>query len=143
MRVLFDTSVLVPAVVDQLPNHEAALDALLSYTDAEHAGYCSTHALAECYATLTALPLQRRVLPAEARQLVEESLLGRLTAVPLTRDDYLDAVRRVSHAGLASGVICDALHVRCAERIPVDRVLTCNLADFERLRPAGIAVMAP
>ena len=143
MRVLFDTSVLVPAVVDQLANHEAALDALLGYTAGPHAGYCSTHALAECYATLTALPLRRRILPAEARQLVEESLLGRLTAVPLTRDDYLDAVRRVSHGGLASGVIYDALHVRCAERIPVDRILTCNLADFERLRPAGIAVMAP
>ena len=143
MRVLFDTSVLVPAVVDQLAYHEAALDALLGYTAGAHAGYCSTHALAECYATLTALPLRRRILPAEARQLVEESLLGRLTAVPLTRDDYLDAVRRVSHGGLASGVIYDALHVRCAERIPVDRILTCNPADFERLRPAGIAVMAP
>ena len=143
MRVLFDTSVLVPAVVGQLPNHEAALDALLSYTDGAHAGYCSTHALAECYATLTAMPLRRRVLPAEARQLVEESILERVTAVPLTRDDYIDAVRRVSHGGFASGVVYDALHVRCAERIPVDRILTCNVADFERLRPAGIVIMTP
>ena len=70
MRVLFDTSVLVPAVVDQFANHEAALEGLLRYTAGRHAGYCSTHALAECYATLTALPLPRRVLPAEARQLV-------------------------------------------------------------------------
>ena len=143
MRVLFDTSVLVPAVVDQLANHEAALDALLSCTAGANAGYCSTHALAECYATLTALPLRRRVLPVEARQLVEESLLARLTAVPLTRNDYIDAIRRVSHSGLASGVVYDALHVCCAERIPVDRILTQNLADFKRLRPAGIAVMAP
>ena len=143
MRVLFDTSVLVPAVVDQLANHEAALDALLAYTGSEHSGFCSTHALAECYATLTALPLRRRVLPAEARQLVEESILKRLTAVPLSRNDYIDAVRRVSHGGFASGVVYDALHVRCAERIPVDRILTANLADFERLRPAGIVVMGP
>lgn len=143
MRILFDTSVLVPAVVDQLPNHEAALDAFLSYTEGANAGYCSTHALAESYATLTALPLRRRILPVEARQLVEESLLVRLTAVPLTRDDYTDAVRRVSERGLASGVVYDALHVCCAERIPVDRILTHNLADFERLRPAGIGVTAP
>lgn len=143
MRVLFDTSVLVPAVIDQLPNHEAALDALLGYTDGEHSGYCSTHALAECYATLTALPLRRRILPAEARQLVEESLLGRLTAVPLTRDDYVDAIRRVSRGGFASGVVYDALHVRCAERIPVGRILTANVSDFERLQPAGIVVMTP
>ena len=133
----------MPAVVDQLANHEAALDALVAYTAGEHAGYCSTHALAECYATLTVLPLRRRVLPAEARQLVEESILGRLTGVPLTRDDYIAAVRRVSHGGFASGVVYDALHVCCAERIPVDRILTSNLADFERLRPAGIVVAAP
>ena len=143
MRVLFDTSVLVPAVVDQLANHEAALDALLSYTAGEHAGYCSMHALAECYATVTALPLRRRVLPVEARRLVEESLLERLTAVPLTEADYVEAVRRVSHGGLASGVVYDALHVCCAERVPVDRIFTYNLADFERLRPAGIVVAGP
>ncbi len=143
MRVLFDTSVLVAAVADQLTNHEAALGALLTYTDGEHSGYCSTHALAECYATLTALPLRRRVLPAEARQLVKESILGRLTPVPLTQDDYIDAVRRVSDGGFASGVVYDALHVCCAERIPADRILTANLADFERLRPAGIVVVAP
>ena len=143
MRVLFDTSVLVPAVVDQLANHDAALDALLSYTSGDHGGYCSTHTLAECYATLTALPLRRRVLPAEARQLVEESILERVTAVSLTRDDYVDAVRRVSQGGFASGVVYDALHVCCAERIPVDRILTCNVADFERLRPAGIVVVSP
>ena len=143
MRVLFDTSVLVPAVVDQLANHDAALDALLSYTSGDHGGYCSTDALAECYATLTALPLRRRVLPAEARQLVEESILERVTAVSLTRDDYVDAVRRVSQGGFASGVVYDALHVCCAERIPVDRILTWNVADFERLRPAGIVVVSP
>ena len=143
MRVLFDTSVLVPAVADQLANHEMALDALLAYTAGEHSGYCSTHALAECYATLTALPLRRRILPAEARRLVEESILGRLTAVPLIGDDYLEAVRRVSHGGFAGGVVYDALHVCCAERIPVDRILTWNLGDFERLLPAGIVFAAP
>ncbi len=30
--MFFDTSVLVPAVVDQLANREAAFDALLNYT---------------------------------------------------------------------------------------------------------------
>ena len=40
MRVLFDTSVLVPAVVDQLANHEAALDALLAYPGGEIASDC-------------------------------------------------------------------------------------------------------
>ena len=79
MRTLFDTSVLVPALVDQLGNHRAAFQALHRCTDGDDRGYCSTHALAECYATLTALPLPRRVLPEEARALVEESICGRLS----------------------------------------------------------------
>ncbi len=143
MRVFFDTSVLVPAVVDQLANHEAAFDALLNYTAGSHRGYCSTHALAECYATMTAVPLSRRILPVEARQLIQESILGRVTAVALEADDYTHAIERVADAGLASGAVYDALHVCCAERMSIDRILTYNLGDFERCRPHGIVVTAP
>ena len=143
MRVFFDTSVLVPAVVDQLANHEAAFNALLSQTDGPHQGYCSTHALAECYATMTAVPLPRRILPNEARQLIEESILRRITAVPLSAADYTHAIERVAVGGLASGAVYDALHVCCAERTSIDRILTYNLGDFERCRPRGIVVTAP
>ena len=48
MRTLFDTLVLVPALVDQLGNHRAAFHALHRCTDGDDRGYCSTHALAEC-----------------------------------------------------------------------------------------------
>ena len=143
MRVYFDTSVLVPAVVDQLANHEAAFEAFLNHTAGPHRAYCSTHALAECYATLTAVPLPRRILPGEARQLIQESILGRVTAVPLTADDYAHALARVADAGLTSGAVYDALHVCCAERMSIDRILTYNIGDFERCRPRGILITAP
>ena len=143
MRVFFDASVLVPAVADQLANHEAALDAFLNHTAPPHRAFCSTHALAECYATLTAVPLPRRIQPNEARLLIEESILGRLTAVALTADDYSAALRRVADAGLASGAVYDALHVCCAERMSADCILTYNLGNFERCRPRGIVVTAP
>ena len=143
MRTLLDTSVLVPAVVDQLGNHEAAFAALHRCTAGEDRGYCSTHALAECYATLTALPLPRRVLPEEARALVEESIGARLEAVPLTAGDYRDVLRQVARLGLASGAVYDALHARCARKANVDRILTYNVAHFERFELAGIVVTAP
>ena len=114
MRTLFDTSVLVTAVVDQLGNHEAAFGALHRYTRGKHQGFCSTHALAECYATLTALPLPTRVLPDEARALVEESLAERLTVIELTVGDYQSVLRLVAKLGLASGAIYDGLHACCA-----------------------------
>ena len=143
MRPLFDTSVLVPAVVDQLANHETAFGALRRHGGGEHRGCCSTHALAECYATLTALPLPSRVLPEQARILVEESIGKRLEIIQLTSEDYLHALRLVADLGLASGAIYDALHARCAVKASVDRILTYNVADFERFQLPDIVVTAP
>ena len=143
MRIFFDASVLVPAVVEQLDNHEAALEALRSHTAPPHRGFCSTHALAQCYATLTTLPPPRCVLPDEARRLIDGSILVRVTAVPLTADDYSVAVRRVAAAGLGGSAVYDALHVCCAERMSIDRILTYNIGDFERCRPRGILITAP
>ena len=143
MRPLFDTSVLVPAVVDQLANHESAFGALRRHGGGEHRGCCSTHALAECYATLTALPLPSRVLPDQTRMLVEQSIVERLEIIQLTSEDYLHAIRLVAGLGLASGAIYDALHARCALKSTVDRILTYNVGDFERFQLKGIVVTAP
>ena len=143
MRSLFDTSVLVKAVVDQLANHEAAFDALRKHDGGEHWGCCSTHALAECYATLTALPLASRVLPEQARVLVEESIAGCLEVIELGWDDYRLVLDQVAQLGLASGAIYDALHARCARKAEVDRILTYNLVDFQRFQLEGIRVTTP
>ena len=143
MRTLFDTSVLVSALVDQLVNHEAALDALDRYGLGEHEGYCSAHTLAECYATLTALPLQTRIVPGEAVMLVEENIVGRLSVVDLSVDDYRNVLRRVANLGLTSGAIYDALHVDCARQVHADQILTYNVSHFDRFQVPGIAVREP
>ena len=143
MRTLFDTSVLVPAVTDQLGNHEAALDALSRYTQGAHEGYCSAHALAECYATLTALPLPTRIVPEEARMLVEEDVAEKLAVVELAADDYRSVLRRVADLGLASGSIYDALHMYCARKVGADQVLTYNVRHFERFQLPGVVVTTP
>ena len=138
MRTLFDTSVLVPAVVDQLANHEAAFEALRRHGSGVDRGFCAAHALAECFATLTALPLPARILPEQARLLVEESVAGSLEVVPLTAEDYLQVLGDVARLGLASGAIYDALHARCAQKMMVDQILTytcaiSNVLDFKAL----------
>ena len=143
MRTLFDTSVLVPAVTDQLGNHEAALDALSRYTRGEHEGYCSAHALAECYATLTGLPLPTRIVPEEARMLVEEDVAEKLSVVELAADDYRNVLLSVADLGLASGSIYDALHVYCARKVEADQVLTYNVRHFERFQVPGVVVTTP
>jgi len=73
VKIYFDTSALVTALVDQLPNHENALSCLASACR-DHEAVTSTHALAEIYATLTALPLPRRIQPGEARAMIADGL---------------------------------------------------------------------
>ena len=143
MRTLFDTSVVVAALVDQLGTHEAAFREFRRYSRGENAGCCSTRALAETYATLTALPLQRRISPDEARRLIEDTVIGRLTVFSLDFADYRAVLRQVADRGLSSGAIYDALHIHCARRERVDRILTYNLADFERFDLDGILVASP
>ena len=143
MRTLFDTSVVVAALVDQLGTHDTAFREFRRYSHGENAGCCSTHALAEVYATLTALPLKRRISPDEARRLVEDTVLDRLAVIPLSSADYRTVLRQVADQGLGSGAIYDALHAHCARKEGVDQILTYNLSDFERFDLDGILVAAP
>ena len=143
MTVLFDTSVLVAAVVDQLANHAAAHDCFRRYSSGRHRGWCSAHALAECYATLTALPLPRRVTAAEARRLIEMNFAKRLRVIGLDEGDYLEAIRLTSERGLLSGQIYDALHVAAARKGGCARIYSYNLGHFRRLCPDEIELSAP
>ncbi len=141
MRVYFDTSALVTALVAQLPNHEAAL-ACLTGACRDHEALVSTHALAETYATLTALPLARRIQPSEARAIVAD-LRRKLGVLSLGARVYERAIDRVASLGLSSGSVYDALHLQCAEGAGCRRLHTYNLGHFQRLGPEGLTVLAP
>jgi predicted nucleic acid-binding protein len=92
---------------------------------------------------LTALPLSRRVTPAEARQLVEESVAGQLTVRPLSETDYLEAIELVARHGLSSGAVYDALHVVAALRLQCERIITYNVRHFQMFAPDHITVVTP
>jgi predicted nucleic acid-binding protein len=141
VKIYFDTSALVTALVDQLPNHEAALSCLAAACR-DHEAMASTHALAEVYATLTALPLPRRIQAGEARTLIE-GLRQKLVIVALSARLYDRAITRVAAQGMSSGVIYDALHLEAAEHADCRRLHTYNLGDFQRLDPQNIVLLAP
>ena len=132
MSVLFDTSVLVTAVVNTLPNHPPALAYFQTYS-----AHRSTHALAECYATLTALPLPVRIQTGQASFIIRENFLKRLSIVELTAQDYREALRRVTERGLVSGAIYDALHLQAALRAGCRSLATYNLNHFQQLGADG------
>lgn len=113
------------------------------YTTSPHEAVCSARTLAECYAVLTALPLARRVTPADAERIVSESVAGRLSIVELRTADYLAAIRMTGQQGLSSGAVYDALHAIAAKKSGCDRILTYNVRHFRRLAPEHITVVTP
>lgn len=142
MKIYFDTSVLVTALVEQLPHHDSALACLYSACR-DHEAVTSTHTLAETYSALTALPLARRIPPGEARLIVNESVRKKLRILPLSVRLYELAMARVADRGLTSGAIYDALHLESAEDSGCRRLHTYNLGDFQRLDPGSLTILAP
>ena len=143
MKAFFDTSVLIPAMVDQLDNHPRCFSTFQEYSGAGHEGYCSTHVLAECYSVMSALTLRRRISPSDAGQLIRDTVAGRLTVVPVGTEEYLEAIDRVIAGGLVSGIVYDALHLIAAERAGCERLYTFNTEHFQRIGTGSIAITAP
>ena len=142
MSVFLDASVLVPVVTDQLSNHPAALECYSRHLEKGKQAFTSAHALAESYATLTALPLRRRISGPEAMRLIEANFLKHLKIIPLNQNDYVKALRLVANLGRVSGQIYDALHVVAAMKAGCGRIYTYNSRHFLGLEPS-ILVEAP
>ena len=136
MKIFFDTSVLVAAFVPAHPRHERAFNrfrrARSRRAGADHA-VTSAHTLAELYAVLTTLPLSPRVAPATAERIIRENLDGHATVTALTVAEYRDVVRGLGAAGLAGGIVYDALAYRAATKAGARVILTLNPRDFRRV----------
>ncbi len=141
MKVLFDTSILVAAMVEAHPRHEAALPWLAKARDGRVGYFVSAHSLAELFSVLTTLPTSPRPTPAIARRLIHENVERRARVVTLTRRDYSAVLRSLDELGLAGGIVYDALIARAARKAGVDRLLTLNPADFRRVWPDGAAII--
>jgi len=143
VKVAFDTSVLVAALVEPHPLHGRAICWLEAANTGKFAGECTWHALAETWSVLTRLPITPPVAPPLAEVAIER-LTQTIEAVELRATTYRAAVRRCAERGLRSGVLFDALHLLAAEERGADLLVTFNAADFHRLaRDAGPRIVVP
>lgn len=108
MRELYDTSVLVAALLVEHPNHGSAFPQLELARRGEVQGYLSTHTLAELYAVITRLPQPLKVLPEEAQVLIAD-LLEYLIPVSLLPEEYQSAIARMAKFQLTGGGMFDAI----------------------------------
>ena len=137
MKAFFDASVLVAAFVPAHPRHERAFERVRQAFSGETRMQVCTHTLAEVYSVLTTLPLSPRISPAAAARIVREDIEARAELQPLEADDYLAVVRSLGDAGLAGGVVYDALVLRAAQLAGAEVVYTFNPKDFLRVWPEG------
>jgi len=136
MRLAFDTSVLVAALVDGHVHHRRTGPWVEAVARGGVEAQITWHAAAETWSVLTRLPVPQRLPPSTA-SLMMDRLLERFRPVELTGEAYGAALRRCAEKGVSSGAVFDALHLASAEAQAVDGFVTFNRADFERLRSAG------
>ena len=143
--LLFDTNVVVAALVERHPHHERAVLWLKRVLVGEVALFLAQHGLAESFAVLTVLPLKPAVTPDQAARLLRDGLVGtcKATVVNLTTMEYLDTITRCALRGMTGGVIHDAVIARCAEKAGA-QVLTFNQRHFVHVCRNGAAdIVAP
>lgn len=132
-RTLFDTSVLVAAMITTHDTHQRALPWLQKAVKGMVKMFVSSHTLAELYAVLTVLPVKPRLGPLGARRLIQENVEQFATVISLSAQDYQSTLSRMANSGLSGGTVYDALILRAGEKAKVDEVLTLNPTDFRRI----------
>ena len=87
MKVFFDTSVLVAAVIAQHSDHMRSFALLERIQNGKDEGFISAHSLAELYAILTKIPAPWRHSPAQALLSIEENILKYFKITSLSGHD--------------------------------------------------------
>ena len=132
MKYFFDTSVLVPSLLEDHVHHEESLAVFLK-ADKKHSG-CAAHSLAEVYSTLTRLPRKQRI-SGEQAMLFLDSMRERLTFIALTASEYWSVIADAAESGVLGGTVYDAILARCALKAEADIIYTWNISHFLQLGP--------
>jgi predicted nucleic acid-binding protein len=92
---------------------------------------CAAHSLAEVYASLTRMPGQQRMTPADAL-LFLETLQERLTIVALDAAEYVSGIQHLAAAGIIGGTMYDGILALCAMKANAETIYTWNLRHFQQ-----------
>lgn len=141
MKILFDTSVLVAAIVEAHPMHTRALPWLQRAKKEKVTFFVASHTLAELYAVLTTLPLKPKISSSTAWRLIHDNVETAARLISLSPSEYRATIKQMSELGLTGGIIYDALIVKAAKKSKVERLMTFNSKDFIRVWPDGESVI--
>ncbi len=135
MKTLFDTSVLVAALVTSHPVHLPAADALQEIKEGRDNGLVAMHSIAELYSILTRLPIRPRISAEAANKMIQRDVLAFFEIVSLTPEDYVTIIQQLANRRMTGGIIYDALIMHAAVKAGAEKILTLNKKDFSRIVP--------
>ncbi len=132
MSIFFDTSVLIAVFWGGHPGHTESMEIFRQATRDD--AFCGIHSLAEVYSNLTAMPLRPTTAPERALLAIEE-VRRRCSVVELTEEEYVATIERTAQRGFKSGIIYDALLLRCARKVQADVIYTWDTKHFRFIEP--------
>ncbi len=133
MKTLFDTSVIIAALVESHPMHGRAFPWLKQAKEKQFELIVASHTLAELYAVLSTLPLKPRISSSVAWRLIKENIESISNVISLSPAEYSSTIKSMSEIGLIGGTIYDSLIAKVAQKAKVERLLTLNLDHFRRV----------
>jgi predicted nucleic acid-binding protein len=139
VKALLDTSTLIAAMLPDHVHHACALPWLSQAKRGAFEFVCSAHSLAEIYAVLTRLPRTPPIRPDEAWRLIQENVISHAQVYSLSSDEYASLIWRIAQQLITGAAVYDAVIAQVAELAAVDVLVTLNVADFQRVWPAGAA----
>ena len=144
VNVFLDTSVLVAGTIDLGPQSAPAQSLLHAVAERQiSAAATAWHCCLEFFSAVTRLPPEFRLSPADAAQLLEEEVFGRMTVHDMPPGDRLAFVRAAAQEGSTGGRIYDAHIASVARAAGAAVIVTDNRRHFLAALRHGIRVETP
>jgi len=144
VSVFLDTSVLLAGLVDFGPQSAPAQSLLHAVAEQRvESAATSWHCCLEFFSVATRLPPEYRVTPADAAELVEKEVVGRMAVHDLSSSQRRPMLRAAARDGVVGGRIYDAHIAEVARAAGATAVITDNRRHFLSALRYGLRVETP
>lgn len=131
MSFLLDSNCMIAMLSEWDPRRQHATAEWRRRLAAGERPLLAAHCWSETFSVLTRLPSDRRLGPAHAWEMLNETWNG-FEVLALTAAEWLQTLADCAQAGIGGGRIYDELIAACARKAKVDTLLTFNPRHFER-----------
>ncbi len=103
-----------------------------------------SHAVSECFSTLTGGRLGKRVSANMVAKALGATFLPAVNGTTLDASEIVKALAEAERRGVRGGAVYDFLHLMAAGKIGAKKLFTLNLADFVSFhRPGDPEIVHP